>query len=365
VLAVWAGFALFFVATIIAAIWRCRAPEDADEVELPPCSVVLPIKGRSQFLGENLTALARLKALKGEILVCVAQEGDPAVEIVVPIIRAHPDRMQLLVGEAGEFTNPKLRNIAKGYRAARNETVLFVDDSSSLDAGVYRELLISLRPGTALVTAAPLSLDAGNFAAELEAATWNGYLIRLEMFLALFGKAAAFGNAIAFRKQALEDIGGFKRMAEGPCEDNALSKALRAGGGRLVLTRSCVRRRIGRRGWKETWDRHVRWKNCARVHDPLAFAVEPFVGGLWFNLLGAYALSGFFAGGAPAALVASMVFYYGLEAALSLACGWPFRPVTPLAWIARDLAHPVFSVAATLTRRLSWRGEIYDMDMRD
>ena len=358
-LAIWMGLAGFLLVTVLVTIWRCRSGKSV-EGEPPVCSVVLPVKGASPFLGEHLTTLARLKALRGEILVCVAQQGDPAVGIVAPIVDANSNRMQLLIGEATEFSNPKLRNLAKGYRACRNDTVLFLDDSVMLDPAVFRELLFCLHPGVALTTAVPVATDARSFPAEVEAATCNGYLVRIEMFLDLFGKAAAFGNALAFRKGALERVGGFARMAEGPCEDNALSKALLKTGGRLVLARTCVRRRIGNRSWKEIWDRHVRWKNCARAHDPIAFAAEFFIGGLMFNLLGAYALSTIFAG-APAALIVSMCVWYGLEAVLNLSCRWPLRPVSPVAWIARDLMHPAFAVAAIVSRRISWRGEAFDL----
>jgi ceramide glucosyltransferase len=358
-LAIWLGMAAFLLATVLVTIWRCRG-ETSVEGDLPPCSVVLPVKGASPFLGEHLTTLARLKALRGDILVCVARQSDPAIEIVAPIVHAHSDRMRLLVGEATEFSNPKLRNLAKGYRACQNDTVLFLDDSVMLEPTVLRELLIRLRPGIAITTAVPVGTDARSFPAEVEAATCNGYLVRLEMFLGLFGKAAAFGNALAFRKEALERVGGLARMAEGPCEDNALSKALLSAGDRLVLAHACVRRRIGHRSWKEIWNRHVRWKNCARAHDPMAFAAEFLIGGLMFNVLGTYALSTVW-GGVPTALALSMCVCYGLEAVLNLACGWPFRPVSPIAWITRDLMHPAFGVAAIFSRRISWRGEAFDL----
>jgi ceramide glucosyltransferase len=357
---VWIGLALFYIASALVTMGRFRPPGDRGQVALPPCSIVVPVRGRSPFLEENLAALAALERLTGEVLVCVADERDAAIEVVAPIAERHRHRMRLLVGEDRAFANPKLRNLAKGYRASREEIVLFLDDSSALDDAMLGDLLGALQSGAALATSAPLACDARNFWAEVEAATWNGNLVRLESLLALLGKAAAFGNAIAFHKASLEAVGGLSRMADGPCEDNALSKALQANGGRLALTRSSVRRRIGRRSLAETWHRHVRWKNCARWHDPVAFAAEPFVGGLAFNVLGTYVLSNAL-GGFPAALLASMSIWYGTEMLLHVVCRWPVRAVTPLAWLVRDLAHPVFTLAALCTWRVDWRGNSIDM----
>ncbi len=130
-----------------------------------------------------------------------------------------------MVGETAGYANPKLRNVAKAYRASVHDIILFLDDSVELDSALFAELLRSLKPGVVAVTAAPRGDDAENFFAEIEAATCNGYLFRIEMLLEVFGIAAAFGNALAFRKHDLEAVGGFDRLKEGPCEDNALSEA--------------------------------------------------------------------------------------------------------------------------------------------
>src|SRR6185503_15145805 len=187
-------------------------------------------------------------------------------------------------GEAAEFANPKLRNVAKAYRAARHDVIVFLDDTVTVDAALLGELLGRLAAGARAVTAAPLGCAAENFPAEVEAATCNGYLLRIEAFLDLLGAAAAFGNALAFRKSDLERAGGFARLAEGPCEDNALSRALRGLGGRFALAARHAMRPIGARGWRTVALRHLRWKNCTKCHDPAAFLLEIWIGGLAFNL---------------------------------------------------------------------------------
>ncbi len=358
---VWVGLIVFFLATLAATILRFREPRGVPGENLPPCSIIVPIKGASQYLDSNLRALAKLEPFRGEVLLAIPTEGDSAAQIIRPIVLEYPEKMKLLVGEASGFANPKLRNIAKAYRASREEIILFLDDSVELDPALFAELLRALKPGVTAVTAAPKGDDAENFFAEIEAASCNGYLFRIEMFLEIFGFAAVFGNALAFHKQDLESIGGFDRLKEGPCEDSVFSEVLLQAGARITLVRSGIRRRIGKRSWNDIYLRHIRWANCTKIHNPVIFLLEPLVGGLCFILLSAYALSILL--GVPSwyGLILAMALRYGGEGILHWVCDWTMTVTTPLAWMVRDILQPLFMVGALLTREVDWRGEVINM----
>jgi ceramide glucosyltransferase len=351
---------LFTVALTLLRYGRVAAPAAV----MPRCTIIVPIKGDSPFLAQNIGALARLEPFEGEVLLAVAHARDPAIPALAPLLARHGERIKLLIGEAGEFANPKLRNVAKAWRAAREEVILLLDDNVALDGRLFRVLLGALRGSTVAATAPPLGRDAEGLPAEIEAAMCNGYLLRIEMLLELFGAAAAFGNALALRKRDLEAAGGLARLAEGPCEDNALSKALRARGGRLTLLPLPITRRIGRRSWRDLSLRHLRWRNCAKCHDPLVFALEPLIGGACFNALGAVALAELLPMAWWTALGASALVWYGAEALLHVVLRWPVTALTPLAWVLRDVLQPVVTVQALFTRRVLWRGEVIDMRFR-
>lgn len=353
------GLALF-LASIVASLARRRPLRAAPP---RPCTIIMPMKGASPYLARNLEALAALP-IEGEIILAVADARDPAHAVAAPLAAAHPGRIALLAGEAAEFVNPKLRNVAKAYRAARHDTIVFLDDTVEADAALIGELLAWLAAGARAATAAPLATAARNLPAEVEAATCNGYLLRLQALLDLAGLAAGFGNAFAFRKSDLEAAGGLARLAEGPCEDNALRRALRARGARLVLARRNAVRPLGARSWRGVALRHLRWKNCSKCHDPAAFLLEIAIGGLAFNALGAAALVHLLGLGWGAALGASAAIYYGGELLLNLAARWPLTWRSPIAWLLRDLAHPVLTVAAAFTRELDWRGVRIEMRWR-
>ena len=355
----WMLLAAFFLASAAVTMLRYREPRPPGD-ELPPCSIVMPIRGVHQHLATNLMALAKLTPFRGEILLAVARPDDPAMVVIEPIIARYPGKMRLLVGEAPEIKNPKVANLAKAYGEARYDTLLFLDDTVEIDGAIYGELMSALKPGIAMVTVAPVARDAENFPARIEAASCNGYLFRLEMLFELFGMAAVFGHAVLFRKADLEAAGGIRRLDEGPCDDNALSNALRARG-RLRLLPISITRRIGWRTWTETYFRHLRWKNCSRAHEPVGFVLEPLGGGLAFNLLGAYALSRTLGAPPLGGLGFSMMLWYGTEALIHLVAGWRFTFVDIFAWIARDLLQPILILVAVFANRVEWRGGVVDL----
>ena len=357
----WLGALAFYAASIVAVL--LRRPHGAPAAPPGPATIIVPMKGAAPYLARNLGALADLP-FAGEIILAVADARDPAYAIAAPIAAAHPGRVRLMAGEDADFVNPKLRNVAKAYRAAQHDTIVFFDDTVAPDALLLAELLARLAAGARAVTAAPLGVEALNLPAEIEAATCNGYLLRIEALLDLLGLAAGFGNAFAFRKSDLEAAGGFARLTEGPCEDNALSRALRGRGGRFALARRNAVRPIGARAWRDVALRHLRWKNCTKCHDPAAFLLETAIGGLVFNLLGAAALTHLVGIGWWAGLGISAALWYGAELFLNLAAGWPLRWQSPIAWVLRDLAHPALTVAAAFTRALDWRGVRIEMRWR-
>ncbi len=90
----WIGVAVFFLTSVLITLLRYQRPINAPVGSLPACSIILPIKGASQFLESNLLALGRLKRFKGEILVAIPSRKDSAAQIVASVVSKYPKKMK-------------------------------------------------------------------------------------------------------------------------------------------------------------------------------------------------------------------------------------------------------------------------------
>jgi ceramide glucosyltransferase len=62
------------------------------------------------------------------------------------------------------------------------------------------------------------------------------------------------------------------------------------------------------------------------------------------------------------AVAAAAVFWYGAEALLSLAAGWPLSWRMPFAWMARDLMLPALFASAWTGDNVVWRGNAMNVE---
>ena len=84
--------------------------------ELPPASVIVPLKGPEEGLRENLAALASLDYPDYELIVCAHTAGD-----IPPV--ALPSRVKIVLSEVDEpETGEKVRNLSAAVRAARKRS---------------------------------------------------------------------------------------------------------------------------------------------------------------------------------------------------------------------------------------------------
>ena len=102
------------------------------------------------------------------------------------------------------------------------------------------------------------------------------------------------------------------------------------------------------------WRRQLRWARLRRLSFPGSFCAELPAGGVFpFLLAGWLAAEGILPW---AGVVAMALAWYGAEALLARAFGWPLRVRSPLFWVARDLLLPVLWTRAWAVKDYEWRG---------
>jgi ceramide glucosyltransferase len=357
------GLALHVFSAAIAAV-RCRrggrplaAPADA-----PPVAIVQPLCGVEAFSKETLASIFALDYPDYEVVFCVADAADPIAPIARRAMAAHPEvPSRLLIGDDRVSANPKLNNVVKGWKAARRAWIIIADSNVLMPRDYIQRLMRRWRDDTGIVCAPPLGARPASFAAEIECAFLNTYQARWQYAAEAIGFGFAQGKTMLWRREILEAGGGIEALGAEIAEDAASTKLVHRAGLRSHLASPPSKQPLGVRRLRDVWARQVRWARLRRATFPLYFAPEIVTTSLL--TLAAAGIGGEELGlGAPAAVTLAAAIWYGAEAALALAAGWPLAWSSPAAWMARDLALPALWLSGWMNARFVWRGNVMSAD---
>jgi hypothetical protein len=117
--------------------------------DLPPATVIVPVKGYDEGLKENLAALAALDYPDYELIVTARSAGDIPTGVL-------PSRVKVVLAHGkDEVSCEKVQNLMAAVRAARKRTrvLAFADSDSRVNSGWLRALVAPLaEPGVGAST---------------------------------------------------------------------------------------------------------------------------------------------------------------------------------------------------------------------
>ena len=359
----WAGTALALLAganlgslALAAGRLRRRTPRPIRHAD--PVTIIRPVCGLEPFAEETLGSGFALDHPAFELILCVQRGDDPVIPLVRRLIAAHPGvAARLLIGDDRISGNPKLNNCVKGWEAARHDRVVLADSNVLMPPDYLQHLLGAWRADTGLVCSTPLGTRAEGFWADVECAFLNTLQARWQYAGEAVGLGFAQGKSMLWHKPFLEAHGGIRALAAEIAEDAAATKLVRAAGRRVHLVDSPFDQPLGRRTARQVWDRQLHWARLRRVTFPLFYAPEVLTGAT-VPLLLALVLTG----GAPLAAGAVAALWYGTEAALAGAKGWPLSGRLVLAMLVRDAMLPAVWLAGWTTGETVWRGNTVPFD---
>ncbi len=344
-------------ATIGLAAIRCRgshilepAPDPA-----PGITLVRPLCGIEDHSIETLAASLRLNYPAHEVLFCVAEASDPIVPLVKSALRAHPEvDARLLIGVDRVGANPKLNNMAKGWREARYDWVCFADSNLLAPVDYLQRLLACWGPGVGAVSAPPAGARPVDFWGEFECAFLNTFEARWQYAVDTLGQGFCQGKTLFLNKSLLRGR-GIAALADEPAEDAALTKVVRAQGLHVRLAGPPFAQPLGPRAAPGVWTRQVRWARLRRATFPFLYTPEIVLGFLPAAIALAFVAD---AHGWSIAACLSVLFiaWYGAEAGLAALAGWPLSLKSIAAWVLRDLSMPALWCAAWAGDGFTWHG---------
>jgi len=332
-------------------------PKDAPDV-----TIVQPLCGVETFSRDTLRSIFALDYPSYEIIFCLASRDDPIAPLVRGAIAANPARpARLLVGDDRISANPKLNNVVKGWKAARYDWVIIADSNVLMPRDYIQRLLARWGPDSGIVCAPPIGSRPESFAAEIECAFLNTYEARWQYAGESTGYGFAQGKTMLWRREILERGGGIEALGTEIAEDAAATKLINAQGLSAHLVDEPFQQPLGRRRLKDVWSRQLRWARLRRATFPLFFAPEILTTSL-LTLAAAGVAAPALGVNVALAVAAAAIFWYGAEALLALAAGWPLSWRTPLAFLARDFLLPALFAKAWTGRNVVWRGNAMNVE---
>jgi ceramide glucosyltransferase len=359
---------LHFTSALLAC-YRARRGRDnpsviaADTVNLPPISVLRPVRGLDPYDELTLRSSFELAYAQYELILCCEDHDDAIVPVIRRLIAQHPHvDAKLLIGRDTLSSNPKLNNLIKGWREARHAWVVMADSNVLMPRDYLQRLLAGWRADTGLLCAPPIGCMPDGFWGEVECAFLNTYQARWQYAADTVGLGFAQGKTMLWRRTDLERAGGIRALGSEIAEDAAATKVVRRAGKRVRLVDRAFGQPLGVRSAAQIWSRQVRWAKLRRATFPVFFLPEVLSGSFAPLLAAAVAAEVMEMSGVGVAAALGAV-WYGCEAILARTAGWHLSTLSPLAWLARDAMLPALWVQAWLGNSFSWRGN--DMHLAD
>jgi ceramide glucosyltransferase len=334
---------------------RFRVPEG----DLPPVSLLKPIKGAEEGLADNLRSFYRQEYPAGfEVVFATTEPDDPALPVARAVAAEFPEVPTRFVRSDPDYgLNPKVSNLAGALAAARHDLVLQSDANVRAQPDYLHRVVSELVAedghllSSMVVGVGEESLGASLHNLQLSAFTAPGCCFALKYF----GIVCVIGKSMLVRRSDLEEVGGLEAVKDLLAEDYVLGRMFQRAGKRVLLSTTTAENVNVDSTVEHFLSRHLRWlKMRAAIHIP-GFVVDLIANSTALSLL-AFVTSGFdplfgvlFAGHA---VLKGLGDTYLLARTRGRPMRWKHRLVAPL----RDVLMMAIWPYAAFSRSVEWRG---------
>jgi ceramide glucosyltransferase len=198
-----------------------------------------------------------------EIIFGVSDPTDPAVASVERLTKEFPDRsIQLVVCEEILGPNVKVSNLARMVQVARHDLLLVNDSDIRVEGDYLRRVIAPLAdPQVGMVTCLYRGVASSTIGSKLEALGIStdfcaGVLAAQQLEGGLhFG----LGSTLAFRRDELDRVGGFKALVDFLADDYELGRRIAGLNERVVLSGEVVETYLPLYSLRQFFDHQLRW----------------------------------------------------------------------------------------------------------
>jgi len=284
--------------TLVSAwlVGRYRASPVAPRETWPAITVLKPLCGAEPRLADNLATLfAQEYRGSVQLIFGVGDAEDPAHAIARELCAAHPRAdCTVIVDPHRHGTNNKMSNVINMGSHIQHEIVVLADS----DVAWAPDTLVRLADALADPTVGIASClhtgrgDAGFWSVLGAMDISYRFLPSIALGIASGLAKPCLGPTMAFRRDALDAVGGFAAFADVLADDHALGTAIAATGLRSVVPAFTIIHSCDERSLVELARHELRWTRTIFGIDRWGFAGSVITHCLALGLIGAI-LTGF------------------------------------------------------------------------
>jgi ceramide glucosyltransferase len=380
-----AAFGLFssFIFLLLVLIATARFKKRAEaarrsvlntSINFPPVTILKPVHGMEERLEQNLESFFQQDYPDFEIIMGARGADDPAVALAEKLRVRYPQvKSRIVISGPPAWPNAKVFTLDKMIPLSRNDFFVISDSDVRVEPDFLRNVIPPLvsqelddqkpgEPKLGLVTCLYRGDPAADFWSLLEALGMSvempSGVVVADM---LEGIRFALGPAVAFRRDALEDIGGIAATAEYYSDDYVLGNKIWAAGYKVIFSHHFVYHVLTPRPFLRTLGDQLRWMKSTRHSRPWGHVGTGLTFAMPFGVLAFIAAAAL--GNLPLA-VALLAIAFCNRMIQSVAVGWGLLRdprALRLSWLypLRDFQGFVVWAASYLSRDFYWRGEMY------
>ncbi len=272
-----AAFALgVYFFGVCALAWHTRRRVIATPAELPPVSILKPLKGDEDRLAENLRTFFEQDYPRFEIVFASTEQDDPALVVARRVAAEFPDvPVRYAHSDAAFGLNPKVCNLRGAMRAAEHDLVLQSDANVRARPDYLRRVVSELIAERAsLLSSIVVGVGESSLGGAMENFQLTGMIAPSVCFaLYYFNTTCVIGKSMLLRRSELAEMGGLESVKDMLAEDYMLGRAFETAGRKVILSTTVAENVNIDPSIERFMARHARWlKMRAVIHVPAFIA---------------------------------------------------------------------------------------------
>ncbi|XP_050427330.1 ceramide glucosyltransferase-like [Adelges cooleyi] len=391
VLVYWFGYWLFHLAAICYGKYKLhrikKQQTDVNTVSVeadkdyPGVSIIKPMVGVDPNLADNLRTYFTIDYPKYEVLLCVQDSNDPAIQVATTMLETYGSSvdLRLLIGASDVGVNPKICNMHPAYSQAKYPFVLISDSSIKMRRDTLKDMVDCMLNDVAIVHQIPFTCDRiedihksgirqRRFVATLEKVFFGTAHARIYLVADLIRAVCHTGMSSLIRKRALDECGGLSAFAQYLAEDYFIAQQLVERGWRTTISGLPALQNSGTLDLYRFHDRLRRWVKLRASMVPYTIVLEPMSECLILGAIAAWSTHVLVPTVDPYAfyLVHTLVWFLLDWILLRTIQGSPLpftRVEYSIAWLYRECLGPYIFLTALLWRPriIRWAARTYKL----